>query len=161
MFQPRVLVVDDLPDLRQTIAGLLEDDGWEVRAAASIEEVEVLVREEHFDVAILDVRLDEQDIENRDGLFRMHALNKNSPSTAIIILTGHADVGMVQEALQRQPGEVLSTPAFGFLEKFQIEQLTTWAEMAFDQSSRGSERRLQELISRGETDQIDFKASLR
>lgn len=160
MVKRRVLVVDDTPDWRQTVAGILEDDGWEVRAVASKEEAESLAGKESFDVAVLDVRLDEQDVDNRDGLFLMHALNKKAPSTAVIILTGYADVDMVKEALQRQPGEA-SAPASGFLEKTQMEQLTTLVQMAFEQSSSGNERRLKDLISKGETDQVEFKASLR
>ncbi len=31
----RVLVVDDLPDLRATVCGILEDNGWIARSASN------------------------------------------------------------------------------------------------------------------------------
>ena len=98
--QGHILVVDDLPDPRATIHGLLEDAGYVVHSVSNKEEALRVLDSEHFQVAVLDVRLDEWDEDNRDGLYLMHEINNIDPMVAIIILTGYADVKMVQEALQ-------------------------------------------------------------
>ncbi|MBN1922055.1 MAG: CHAT domain-containing protein [Anaerolineae bacterium] len=126
----RVLVVDDLADWRQTLSGLLHDEGFSVTTAANQEEALAALAAQRFDVAVLDVRLDETDERNRDGLYLMHIIRKQSPYTSIIILTGYADKDMVREALQ--PDEKGHSPAFGFLEKVEpdIKQLIPYVKRA-------------------------------
>jgi CheY-like chemotaxis protein len=70
---------------------------------------------EHFHVALLDVRLDESDEDNQEGLDLMREIKKRDPATAVIILTGYATVRMVQDALQPSGNGVAQ--AFAFLEK--------------------------------------------
>ena len=127
--QGHILVVDDLPDPRATIHGLLEDAGYVVHSVSNKEEALRVLDSEHFQVAVLDVRLDEWDEDNRDGLYLMHEINNIDPMVAIIILTGYADVKMVQEALQ--PDREGNRSAFGFLNKSEIDQLTDYVQRAF------------------------------
>lgn len=126
----QILVVDDLADWRQTLSGLLRDEGFSVITAANQEEALSALAAQRFDVAVLDVRLDETDEKNRDGLYLMHTIRKQSPYTSIIILTGYADKDMVREALQ--PDEKGHSPAFDFLEKVEpdIKQLVTTVKRA-------------------------------
>ena len=100
MHSGRVLVVDDLPDVRSTLSGLLSDSGHEVRSVSSRAEALQLMDTERFHVAVLDVRLDESDEDNQDGLLLMEDIHRKWPSTAVIILTGYGTVDMVQKALQ-------------------------------------------------------------
>ena len=99
MVAGKVLVVDDLPDWRVTLSGLLIDQGYDVQVASSLDDAMELLESESFRVAILDVRLDETDEDNRDGLFLMRRIKERWSSVDVIILTGYADVGMAQEAL--------------------------------------------------------------
>lgn len=124
-----ILVVDDLPDPRSTVQGILEDAGYVVRSAANKEEALRTITAERIHVAILDVRLDEWDEKNKDGLDLMHEINSIDPAIAIIILTGYADVKMVQEALQ--PDSEGNRPAFGFLNKSEMDQLVDYVQRAF------------------------------
>jgi len=126
----RVLVVDDLPDVRVTLSGLLSDEGYQVRSASSSAEALHLLDAERFHVAILDIRLDESDEANQDGLQLMHKIQEIDPNVAIIMLTGYATVKTIQEALQ--PGPSGRSPAFGFLEKNDTEHLPEWVGRAFD-----------------------------
>jgi len=151
----RVLVVDDLPDVRVTLSGLLSDDGYDVRLASSRAEALHMVDAERFHVAVLDVRLDEADEENRDGLVLMHEIREKDPSVAIIILTGYADVKMVREALQPDHDGV--APAFGFLEKSEVSQLPGYVKRAVECAAPD----VVELIAQGENDRVEFKSSIR
>lgn len=115
MLKRRILVVDDLPDVRETLAGLLADEGYSVRTASSQQEALDLLAGERFHVALLDVRLYEPDVENREGLGLLHEIKNCYPTTVTIILTGHGDLEMAQEALQ--PDHTGHAPAYKFLIK--------------------------------------------
>jgi CheY-like chemotaxis protein len=151
--------VEDLPDFRATTAGLLRDEGYAVRAAASLEEALALLEAEPFDVAVLDVRLDESDESNQDGLRLMHQISQQYPSTASIILTGYANVEMVRDALQ--PDRTGHSPAFGFLQKSEISQLTQSVSEAVLRIGHKTSQPLSELLAQGENEQLEFKSSLR
>jgi len=99
-----------------------------VRAVGSRVEALGALNTECFNVAVLDVRLDESDEGNQDGLILMHEIRERYPSVAAIILTGYATVEMVREALE--PGNEGNSPAFGFLEKTEMDQLPEYVRRA-------------------------------
>ncbi len=134
MCKGRVLLVDDLPDMRTTLSGLLSDRGYLVRTASSRFEALQLLEAERFHVAVLDVRLDDTDEDNQDGITLMHDINGIDPTVAVIILTGYATVGMVQEALQ--PDSNGFAPAYSFLQKSEIMRLPEQVKGAFDNALR-------------------------
>lgn len=120
MIQKRILVVDDVPDWRAMLTGLLSEEGYHVKTAGSSAGTLRLLARERFHVVVLDVRLDETDEGNTEGLDLMHRVRAVDPTTAIIILTGYADLDMVTEALR--PDEKGISPAFDFVEKDKISQ---------------------------------------
>jgi CheY-like chemotaxis protein len=120
MIQKRILVVDDVPDWRAMMAGLLSEEGYHVKTAGSSSEALRLLVRERFHVAVLDVRLDETDEGNTEGLNLMLRTRDIDPSMAIIILTGYPTLDMVTEALR--PDETGISPAFDFVEKDKISQ---------------------------------------
>lgn len=134
MCKRRVIVVDDLPDVRATLSGLLSDEGYDVRSVSGRAEALQMLETERFHIAVLDVRLDESDEDNREGLQLMREMRQRDPSIAVIILTAYADVKMVQEALQADSNGV--SPAFGFLQKNETDQLPQYVRRAFRERLR-------------------------
>jgi len=120
MIQKRILVVDDVPDWRAMLTGLLSEEGYHVKMAGSSSETLRLLARERFHVAVLDIRLDETDEGNTEGLDLMHRVRAVDPTMAIIILTGYANLDMVAKA--RRPDETGVSPAFDFVEKEKIGQ---------------------------------------
>ena len=120
MIQKRILVVDDVPDWRAMLTGLLSEERYHVKTAGSSSETLRLLGKERFHVAVLDVRLDETDEGNTEGLDLMHRVRAVDPTMAIIIFTGYANLDMVAEALR--PDEKGVSPAFDFVEKDKISQ---------------------------------------
>jgi CheY-like chemotaxis protein len=57
----RILVVDDLPDWRKTLGGLLKDAGYEVQVAGSSAAALALLRSSHFDLALLETKTTRRD----------------------------------------------------------------------------------------------------
>lgn len=127
--QGKILVVDDLPDVRSTASGLLRDAGYFTRAAASRAEALTLLAQERFHVAILDVRLDESDEDNREGMDLLRDIHQRYPMVAVIMLTGYADAEMVREALQPAPGR---SPACGVVFKQEMTTLPEQVRAAFE-----------------------------
>ncbi len=154
MSQGRVMLVDDTHDQRVMLAGLLVDEGYEVRTASTRTDALQLIESERFDVAVLDVRLDESDEENVEGLLLMRDINALAPDVPVIILTGHPSVSVIKEALRR--GENGVPPAFDFLEKAESDQLPIYVGRAIEKRES-----VQTLISQGEGDRIEFKSSAR
>ncbi|MFN8456328.1 MAG: response regulator [Anaerolineae bacterium] len=131
MSKGRILVVEDLPDWRATLSGILFDEGYEVCAAGSRQEALQLLAHDRFHLAVLDVRLDESDESNREGLELMRQIRAYDPTTLVIVLTGYADVSMVQEALRPQNNGL--PLAYSFVEKMHPEELLEYVRRAFDQ----------------------------
>lgn len=155
----RILVVDDQPDWRKTLSGLLLAEGYDVRLAATVHEALLVAGSDYLDVAVLDVRLDESNEDNREGLALMRQLKEIDPSIAIVILTGYADVEMVQEALQ--PNNVGIALASSFLQKFEADKLSEHVERALRLRAQIGHLVLARLIAQGENQYLEFKTSFR
>lgn len=78
-------VVDDDASIRETLAGFLEAEGYEVRAAADAEGLERMMRARPLDLVLLDIRL-----PGTDGLTLTRTLRERS-ELGIILITGRND----------------------------------------------------------------------
>lgn len=129
-----ILVVDDSADWREMIGGLLAEAGYYVQTAAEADEAMRLLRQYPYHVAIVDLRLDERDENNEEGLILAERMKDHLPELAIIMLTGHANIPAVKQALQ--PRESGSRIAFDFLEKHEISRLLPSINIAFAKAAR-------------------------
>src|SRR6266542_5688444 len=80
----RVLVVDDEEAVMLTIQGILELEGYAVTAAATGEHALELLRTQHFDVVLTDLRLE----NGLDGVDLLGELRRQGSETVAIMLTG-------------------------------------------------------------------------
>src|ERR1700736_3274914 len=99
-----ILIVDDEPSIRDSLQGVLEDEGYRPAATDSGESCLELLRKKAFDVVLLDIWLPGMD--GLDVLQRIREL-KNSPE--VIIISGHATIETAVRATR--------LGAFDFLEK--------------------------------------------
>ena len=81
----RILVIDDDADIREIIAEMLMDAGYEVVEASSGREGIRLFRHVPFDLVITDLIMPE-----KDGLEVVMELRKDFPEVKIITLSGNA-----------------------------------------------------------------------
>ena len=130
MSKGHILIVEDILDVRTTICGLIEDAGYSVHTASSRKEALTLLETTYIHIAVLDIRLEESDEDNQDGLNLMHDIANKYPSIATIMLTGYADVKTITSALQ--PNEKGISAAFNFLEKSNMVDLSETIERAFN-----------------------------
>jgi len=98
--QRKILVVDDLSDWRTTLRGLLEDAGYDVQVADSLPAALTLLEAGHFDLAVLDIRLDETDEGNTEGLTLAAEIKQHWPATKIVIITGYDTPDTMKRAME-------------------------------------------------------------
>ncbi|RWX05987.1 response regulator [Rhizobium hidalgonense] len=85
----RVLVVDDDPLIRFAMVDALEDAGFEVLEAGNADEALVLLEGIQVDAVFTDVNMP----GSTDGLGLMARVRARSPSTRVIVTSGHVRLG--------------------------------------------------------------------
>ncbi len=117
-----ILVVDDLDDWRKTLSGLLREEGYKVDVAVSFKKAVTLLRSQKFDLAILDVRLDETDENNTQGLDLAAEIKRRWRGVKIIIITGYDNPDIVKRAMEPQ-GSGQKRLADDFIPKTETDNL--------------------------------------
>lgn len=129
----RILVVDDEPGIRQSLMGVLEDEGYEVQAVQSAEECLEEVHRHIYDVVLLDIWLPGMD--GLEALQRLHELPADDRPT-VVMISGH---GTIETAVK-----ATKLGAFDFLEKpLTIQKIIVVVKNAIGQ--RKLEREVQRL----------------
>ena len=105
MDRHRILIIDDDPSLRKTLADILACKGFETVVAASGAEGLDLLRESPTAIALIDLAL--PDISGVEVLTRVKT---EHPSTEVIILTGNATLDSAIEATNRGAFSYLQKP---------------------------------------------------
>lgn len=100
----KVLMVDDEAQFRETTKKILEKKGFEtIMAANGIEALAQL--DKHPDVVVLDIRMPDM-----DGNETLEEILKRSPTTPVIMLTGHGADDSAKKALSHGAVDYLSKP---------------------------------------------------
>jgi len=133
-----ILVVDDEPGIRESLSGVLEDEGYAVRAVASGEEALAQVAVRTYPVVLLDIWL-----PGMDGLDVLARIQDLEPvrRPAVVVISGH---GTIETAVK-----ATKLGAFDFLEKpLSIEKVTVTVKNALDRRRlRLENERLKEEVS--------------
>ena len=119
----QILIVDDEPLIRQSLSGVLEDEGYQTQCVESGEECLELLRRASVDLVLLDVWLPGMD--GLETLSRIQEIPFEDRPTAVII-SGH---GTIETAVR-----ATKLGAFDFLEKpLTIEKVTVVVKNALQQ----------------------------
>ncbi|MFN2408083.1 MAG: response regulator [Pyrinomonadaceae bacterium] len=102
---PVVLVADDDPVIRSTLAEAVRDWGYDSRQAATLAEALALVSHDRPAAVLLDVKM-----PDGSGLEIVDELKTRSPDTVIIIMTGYVTPSSAFEAGLRQAHGFLAKP---------------------------------------------------
>lgn len=92
---PRIMVVDDDPGMRLTLAGIIEEEGFEILEAADGYQAVNLAREHSVDLIFMDIIM-----PGMNGVEAFQEIKWISPGTTVVMMTGFSDSKLVVEALQ-------------------------------------------------------------
>ena len=102
---PRVLVVDDEPDLRNLYELSLVREGYQILAAGSVAEARALMAEQSFDVLITDMNL-----PDGQGLELLHDIARGQRGERSIVITAYGSAENAVESLKSGAFDYLTKP---------------------------------------------------
>src|SRR5262249_37263344 len=142
--RPAVLVADDDAVARALLVGVLEREGYRVRAAGGGAEAIELAEHELFDVALVDLRMPEV-----DGLAVLERLLAREPAPAVLILTAFAAMDTAIEAIRRGAYDYLSKP-------FRLDEIKRAVRRTLEvqRLARDNQRYRRELRERFDADRL-------
>ncbi len=102
-----ILVVDDERDIRDLVAGVLSDEGYECRTAGDSRTALAMVDERRPSVVLLDVWLHGSPM---DGLEVLEAIKAREPDLPVIIFSGHGNIDTAVAAVARGAMDFIEKP---------------------------------------------------
>jgi signal transduction histidine kinase/FixJ family two-component response regulator len=101
----KVLVVDDEEDICDLCVRSLQRYGYDVTATTKPQKSLEMLRQQEFDLLLLDVRMPEI-----SGLEVMRRVRQFAPDLAIVVMTGYASMEMAIEAVKQGATDFLQKP---------------------------------------------------
>lgn len=101
----KILVVDDEPDTRDSVADILDEFGYEADTAGDGAEALAKLRHKSYDVALLDFKM-----PGMDGLTLFREMRRICPETSGILVSAYTGDGVAEEALGSGIRKVITKP---------------------------------------------------
>ncbi|EYS92179.1 hypothetical protein X471_00475 [Bartonella bacilliformis str. Heidi Mejia] len=119
-----ILIVDDEVDIRELVAGILNDEGYETRVACNSDEALAEINGRIPKLIFLDIWLQGSRV---DGLALLDKIKIRYPALPVVMISGHGNIEMAVSAIKRG--------AYDFIEKpFKADRLVLVAERALENS---------------------------
>ena len=130
---PEILVVDDEIDIRELMAGILADEGYETRVASDSDATLKAIAQRRPHLVVLDVWLQGS---RMDGIQVLDLLKREHPDLPVVIISGHGTIETAVAAIKKG--------AYDFLEKpFKADRLIHVVHRALE--SAKLKREIEEL----------------
>jgi len=131
-----ILIVDDERDIRDLIAGILEDEGYATRTAGNSDEALAAVEARRPALIFLDIWLQGSRL---DGLALLDEIKRSHPDMAVVVISGHGNIETAVSAIKRG--------AYDYIEKpFKADRLILIAQRALE--AQNLRREVKELKER-------------
>ena len=114
----QVLIVDDEPNLRKILAAQLARDGYEVLTAEDGAQGLQLLRENHIDLVVTDLKM-----PRVDGMSLLREALREDPKLPVVMITAHGTVDTAVEALKIGAFDYLTKP----FDKDEVRQIVAKA----------------------------------
>jgi len=119
-----ILIVDDEADIRELVAGILEDEGHETRIASNSDQALQSIADRAPRLIFLDIWLQGSRL---DGLDMLDAIKAQHPEIPVVMISGHGNIETAVSAIRRG--------AYDYIEKpFKADRLVLVAERALEHS---------------------------
>ncbi|EZP49103.1 nitrogen assimilation response regulator NtrX [Sphingomonas sp. RIT328] len=102
-----ILVVDDEHDIRELVAGVLEDEGYDTRSAANSDATLEAIATRRPSLVLLDVWLQGSRL---DGLELLDEIKRRDPSIPVLVISGHGNLDTAVAAIRRGASDFIEKP---------------------------------------------------
>jgi len=102
-----ILVVDDEHDIRELVAGVLEDEGYETRSAANSDATLEAIATRRPSLVLLDVWLQGSRL---DGLELLDEIKRRDTSIPVLVISGHGNLDTAVAAIRRGASDFIEKP---------------------------------------------------
>lgn len=126
----QVLVVDDEPTIRRLVEKEFASDRRRIAAAESIKTALLCLKQQTFDVVLLDMRL-----PDGDGLDLLVQLQESNPEIQTVVITGYGEVDNAVQAMKLGAYDYITKP-------FDLDRLAMVMEKAYQRTCLQRENRL-------------------
>jgi two-component system nitrogen regulation response regulator NtrX len=117
-----ILIVDDEADIRELVAGILEDEGFKCRTAANADAALGEISARRPNLLFLDIWIQGSRL---DGLQLLDLVKEQNPDLPVVMISGHGNIETAVSAIKRG--------AYDFIEKpFKADRLLLVAERALE-----------------------------
>ena len=107
MFDKKILIIDDEKDIRDSISGILNDEGYISFTAKNSQEALVKINNNSFDVIVLDVWLNDSKL---DGIQLLKEIKKTDDEIPVLIISGHGNIEIAVDAIKNGAYEFIEKP---------------------------------------------------
>src|ERR1700752_3433728 len=119
-----ILIVDDEADIRELVAGILQDEGHGTRTARDSDEALAAVVARRPNLVFLDIWLQGSRL---DGLQLLDGMKQQHPELPVVMISGHGNIETAVAAIKQG--------AYDFIEKpFKADRLVLVADRALETS---------------------------
>ena len=102
-----ILVVDDEQDIRELVAGVLEDEGYDTRAAANSDDTLEAIAVRRPSLILLDVWLHGSRL---GGLELLDEIKRRDPTLPVLVISGHGNLDTAVAAIRRGAADFIEKP---------------------------------------------------
>jgi two-component system nitrogen regulation response regulator NtrX len=102
-----ILIVDDEPDIRALIEGILTDEGYETRQAHNSDTALAAFKQRRPSMVVLDIWLQNSRL---DGLGILAALHREEPQVPVVMISGHGTIETAVRAIQQGAYDFIEKP---------------------------------------------------
>jgi two-component system nitrogen regulation response regulator NtrX len=102
-----ILVVDDERDIRELVAGVLEDEGYQTRDAADSDSTLEAIATRRPSLVLLDVWLQGSKL---DGLELLDEIKRRDPSIPVLVISGHGNLDTAVAAIRKGAADFIEKP---------------------------------------------------
>jgi two-component system, NtrC family, nitrogen regulation response regulator NtrX len=102
-----ILIVDDEIDIRELVAGVLEDEGYTAREAADSDAAMAAIADRRPSLVLLDVFLKGSRL---DGLELLDEIKRRDPTLPVLVISGHGSLDTAVSAIRRGATDFIEKP---------------------------------------------------
>jgi two-component system nitrogen regulation response regulator NtrX len=102
-----ILIVDDEPDIRALLEGILSDEGFETRQAHDADSALAAFATRRPSLVILDIWLQNSRL---DGLGILAAMHAEEPQVPVVMISGHGTIETAVQAIQQGAYDFIEKP---------------------------------------------------